>query len=108
MRVITSIPRGFLLILAISMIYLVLAARQFFERKNYRPLGLLEGKTFTIYLLSWPFQAIVVVLLSKIFHLNWYIEFIQCLLWDLLCLCLSIYWQENFPILSGVILGLLG
>lgn len=73
MRVSGLIPLRFMLVPAIAMIYLILAAGRLYEKGNCQFLRFLQGKTFTIFLLSWPFQAIVEVLFNKVLKLNWYL-----------------------------------
>lgn len=76
LRANASTSGSFALIPAVCMIYLVLAAGKAYERRGSTFLHFLEGKTFTVFLFSWPFQAVVEVLLNKVLHLNWYVVFL--------------------------------
>lgn len=45
----------------------------FLENTGSKILGYFEGKTFSIYIISWPCQAAVEVLLNRIMHMHWYV-----------------------------------
>ena len=77
LRFIGAIPASFMIFATLSMIYLVFAAGKAYERRNHTYLRFLENKTFAVFLLSWPFQAIVEVLFNKIWHLPWFLVFIS-------------------------------
>ena len=60
-------------IIAIPMIYAILYFSVFLENTGSKILGYFEGKTFSIYIISWPCQAAVEVLLNRIMHMHWYV-----------------------------------
>lgn len=59
--------------IAMLMIYAILCMTIFFENKGSKILDYFEGKTFSIYIISWPCQAAVEVLLNRVMHLHWYV-----------------------------------
>ena len=61
------------LIVGCLMIYTVLTFSVLFARYNNRLLTLLNGKTFSIYLMSWPCQAFAEIALNRVLHLHWII-----------------------------------
>ncbi len=60
-------------VIAIFMIYAVLCFSILLANKGCKFLDYLDGKTFSIYIISWPCQAAVEVLLNRVMHMNWYI-----------------------------------
>lgn len=61
------------IIVAFLMIYVVLGISYYFEVRGSKLLDFFDGKTFTIYLMSWPTQAAVEILFNRMLHLHWYI-----------------------------------
>ena len=61
------------LLVAILMIYSILCFGVIYQRKKYVYFNWLNGKVFTVFLLSWPCQAIVEICLNKILNLNWFL-----------------------------------
>ena len=61
------------IVVALFMIYVVLSVSYFFERRGSKCLDFFDGKTFTIYIISWPCQSVVEILLNRVLHLPWYI-----------------------------------
>ncbi len=61
------------LIVGCLMIYTVLTFSVLFARYNNKLLTLLNGKTFSIYLMSWPCQAFAEIALNRVLHLHWII-----------------------------------
>ena len=59
------------LIIGCLMIYSVLTFSVLFARYNNKLLTLLNGKTFSIYLMSWPCQAFVEIVFNRVLHLHW-------------------------------------
>lgn len=60
-------------IIGVLMIYAVMYISELLEIKNINVLDFLNGKTFTVYLFSWPCQAIVEMLTNRALGLHWYI-----------------------------------
>lgn len=60
-------------IIAILMLYAILYFAVLFENRGSKLLDYFDGKTFTIYILSWPCQAVVEILFNRILHLHWFI-----------------------------------
>lgn len=60
-------------IIAVLMLYTLLTVSCWFEDKGCKALSYLDGKTFTIYILSWPCQAVVELICNRIFHFHWVI-----------------------------------
>lgn len=63
-------------IIAMLMIYTLLCFSMFLEKKGNGFLDYFDGKTFTIYILSWPCQAVIEILINRVLHLPWYITVI--------------------------------
>ncbi len=61
------------IIIAFLMIYAILYFSVLFEEKGNRWLDFLDGKTFSIYIISWPCQAAVEVFLNRVLQMHWYI-----------------------------------
>lgn len=61
------------IVVALFMIYVVLSVSYFFEKRGSKFLDFFDGKTFTIYIISWPCQSVVEILLNRVLHLPWYI-----------------------------------
>ena len=61
-------------LIACLMLYTVLYVSVFLERKNCGILDCFEGKTFAIFIMSWPCQSVVEILMNRILHFNWYIS----------------------------------
>ena len=61
------------LVIALLMLYSVLTIACVFEKTGCKFLDYLNGKTFTIYLLSWPVQAAIEVLFNRVLHLPWFV-----------------------------------
>ena len=55
------------------MIYAILYFSIFLENTGSKLLGYFDNKTFSIYIISWPCQAAVEVLLNRVMHMHWYI-----------------------------------
>lgn len=60
-------------VIAIPMIYAVLYLSVLLEKNGSKILDYLDGKTFLIYIISWPCQAAIEVLLNRVMHMHWYI-----------------------------------
>lgn len=60
-------------IIGVLMIYAVMYISELLEIKNINVLDFLNGKTFTVYLFSWPCQAIVEMLTNRVLGLHWYV-----------------------------------
>ena len=60
-------------IIGVLMIYAVMYISELLEIKNINVLDFLNGKTFTVYLFSWPCQAIVEMLTNRALGLHWYV-----------------------------------
>lgn len=60
-------------VIAIPMIYAVLYSSVFLEKKGSKILDYFDGKTFSIYIISWPCQAATEILLNRVMHMHWYI-----------------------------------
>ena len=60
-------------VIALPMIYSVLYLSVFLEKNGSKILDYLDGKTFSIYIMSWPCQATIEVLLNRVIHMYWYI-----------------------------------
>lgn len=60
-------------IVGILMLYVVLYVSVFFERKGSKILDYFDGKTFSIYIISWPCQAVTEIVLNRVLNLHWYI-----------------------------------
>lgn len=63
----------FNILMAILMIVFLISCSIWLTRNGQNILHWLNGKTFEIFLLSWPVQAVVDILLYKVLHFNWYI-----------------------------------
>lgn len=61
------------IMIAYLMLYAVFYVCVLFERKRVLCFNIFEGKTFTIYILSWPCQAVAEILFNRILNLHWYI-----------------------------------
>lgn len=61
------------LIVGCLMIYTVFTFSGIFSKCNNNILAMLNGKTFSIYLMSWPCQAVVEIALNRVLHLHWII-----------------------------------
>ncbi len=59
--------------IALLMLYSVFYLSVKFEKIDFKPLKHLNGKTFSIYIVSWPCQAAAEILLNRILGLHWYI-----------------------------------
>ena len=60
-------------VIALPMIYTVLFVSISLEKIGCKMLDYLDGKTFTVYISSWPCQAATEVILNRLMHLHWYI-----------------------------------
>ena len=60
-------------VIAIPMIYSVLYFSVLLEKNGSKILDYLDGKTFSIYIMSWPCQAVAEMLLNRVMHMHWYI-----------------------------------
>ncbi len=59
--------------IAFMMLYSIIYLAIFIEKKGSKILDYFDGKTFTIYILSWPCQAVTEVVLNRILHVDWFI-----------------------------------
>lgn len=69
-KAMTNIKGVFLFLGAILMIYSIISCGIVYQRKGHSYLDWMNGKTFTMFLLSWPCQAVVEICLNKILKLN--------------------------------------
>jgi fucose 4-O-acetylase-like acetyltransferase len=60
------------ILFALSMIYIILYLGKVYEKKEAVFLDWLNGKTFSVFILSWPCQGVLEILLNKLLKLNWY------------------------------------
>lgn len=60
-------------VIALLMIYSVLYLSVFLEKNGSKILDYIDGKTFSIYIISWPCQAVTEMLLNRVMHMHWYI-----------------------------------
>ncbi|MGN1433963.1 MAG: acyltransferase family protein [Ruminococcus sp.] len=60
-------------VIALLMIYSVLYLSVFLEKNGSKILDYFDGKTFSIYIISWPCQAVTEMLLNRVMHMHWYI-----------------------------------
>lgn len=60
-------------LIALPMIYSVLYFSVFLEKNGSKILDYLDGKTFSIYIMSWPCQAATEVLFNRVMNMHWYI-----------------------------------
>ncbi len=60
-------------VIAVLMIYSLLFISVFFENRGSKVLDYFEGKTFSIYIISWPCQAVAEIAVNRILHMHWYI-----------------------------------
>ena len=67
----TSLKGLSLLLIAVLMIYAILGLGIEYQRRNFSFFAVFNEKIFTIFLLSWPFQAVVEVCFNKILKLSW-------------------------------------
>ena len=69
-----AILRGMVqLLVALAMIYAILGLGMEYQRKKCNFFSAFDGKIFTIFLLSWPTQAVIEVCLNKILKLSWFL-----------------------------------
>ena len=59
--------------IAIPMIYTVMYISIFLENNGSKIFDYFDGKTFSIYIISWPCQAAIEVILNRVMHMHWYI-----------------------------------
>lgn len=59
-------------IIGILMIYSIFYISVDLEGKCSKILDYFEGKTFSIYIISWPCQAITEIIVNRVFHIHWY------------------------------------
>lgn len=59
--------------IAFMMLYSIIYLTILIDKKSVKILDYLDGKTFTIYILSWPCQAVTEVVLNRILHLDWFV-----------------------------------
>lgn len=67
------IKNAMTVIIAFLMMYSIFSVSVLLENKGCKLFDYLDGKTFSIYILSWPCQAIAEMLINRVFHANWYI-----------------------------------
>lgn len=60
-------------IIAILMIYSIIFLSILLENTGNKFLDYFSGKTFSIYIISWPCQAVVEIVTNRILHMHWYI-----------------------------------
>lgn len=95
--------------IACLMMYAIFYISVLLESKGCKILAYLDGKTFSIYILSWPFQAITEIILNRVFMLHWYViipsMFFVGLFVPLLILC--IYGKmKHHPKIINLLIGL--
>lgn len=61
------------LIIGCLMVYTVMTVSVALSDRNVKVFTLLFGKTFSIYILSWPCQAFAEIALNRVLHLHWMI-----------------------------------
>lgn len=61
------------LIIGCLMVYTVMTLSVALADKNVKVFTLLFGKTFSIYILSWPCQAFAEIVFNRVLHMNWII-----------------------------------
>lgn len=61
------------IIIGVLMIYSILFVSVALENKRNRILDYFDGKTFSIYIISWPCQAVTEIVVNRILHMHWYI-----------------------------------
>lgn len=61
------------LIIGCLMVYTVMTVSVALSDRNVKVFTLLLGKTFSIYILSWPCQAFAEIALNRVLHLHWMI-----------------------------------
>lgn len=89
-------------IIALLMIYSLFYFSMLLEKKGNSLLGYFDGKTFTIYIISWPCQAITEIVLNRVLHMHWYITmsgiFIVGIGVPLLFICIykKLKWHPKF------------
>lgn len=60
-------------VIALLMLYAVTYISVVLEKSGNKFLDYFEGKTFSIYIMSWPCQAVAEVVFNRVLHLHWYI-----------------------------------
>lgn len=60
-------------VIALLMLYAVVCFSTLLEKNGNRFLDYFEGKTFSIYIMSWPCQAVAEVVFNRMLHLHWFI-----------------------------------
>ncbi len=60
-------------VIGLLMIYSIVFISMYFENKGSKILDYFDGKTFSIYIISWPCQAITEIVVNRILHMHWYI-----------------------------------
>ena len=61
------------IIIGVLMIYSILYVSVALENKRNSILDYFDGKTFLIYIISWPCQAVTEIVVNRILHMHWYI-----------------------------------
>lgn len=82
-------------IIALSMLYAILYFSVLFEGR-VKLLDYFDGKTFAIYILSWPCQAVVEILFNRILHMHWFITMPSMFCAGLFIPLLIIYIYKKF------------
>ena len=77
--------------IAFMMLYSIIHLCFFIEKKGYELFDFFEGKTFTIYILSWPCQAVTEVVLNRVLHLDWFITMLGMFIAGLIIPLIFIY-----------------
>ena len=85
----------FRLITTFIMILLLIILGLIYEKGKLTFLDSINKHTFTIFLLSWPFQAVVEIVLNKILRLPWYVSSIGMLIIGI-CGPLIVAWLYKF------------
>lgn len=61
------------IIIAILINYALMSFSVLIEKKGSKMLDYLDGKTFSIYIISWPCQAVTEIIFNRVLHMHWYI-----------------------------------
>jgi len=105
----TMLIKGILsLLTALLMIYAIFVFGTEYQRREYVFLDWLNGKVFTVFLLSWPCQAVIQIWLNKILKLNWYYVMPSMFFAGLFGPLFVIYIYEKFHIRSRFLKVVLG